>query len=109
MFSRFHNHTAETLAAINEGGRFTKPDDEADEAKKAKYDNDLFQTARLITCGLYVNIILKDYVRTILNIQRTGSLWSLDPRMEMQDGLLGEGAALATGNQVSAEVSFQDN
>ncbi|CEL05332.1 Putative Psi-producing oxygenase A [Aspergillus calidoustus] len=105
MFSRFHNHVAENLAAINEGGRFTKPDDEADEAKKAKYDNDLFQTARLVTCGLYVNIILKDYVRTILNIQRTGSLWSLDPRMEMQDGLLGEGAALATGNQVSAEFA----
>jgi hypothetical protein len=44
------------------------------------YDNDLFQTARLINCGLYVNIILKDYVRTILSLNRTGTLWDLDPR-----------------------------
>jgi hypothetical protein len=46
----------------------------------AKYDNDLFQTARLVNCGLYVNIILKDYVRTILALNRTGVSWDLDPR-----------------------------
>ncbi|KAL2857902.1 heme peroxidase [Aspergillus pseudoustus] len=105
MFNRFHNHVAENLAAINEGGRFAKPDETLTD-KYAKYDNDLFQTARLVTCGLYVNIILKDYVRTILNINRTDSIWSLDPRMEMSDGLLGEGAAMATGNQVSAEFNL---
>ena len=41
----------EELAAINENGRFNKPDPRLDEekAKKAweKYDNDLFQTGRL--------------------------------------------------------------
>ncbi|KAL2821930.1 Psi-producing oxygenase A [Aspergillus granulosus] len=105
MFNRFHNHVAENLAAINEGGRFTKPDESSGE-KYAKYDNDLFQTARLVTCGLYVNIILRDYVRTILNLNRTDSVWSLDPRMEMTDSLLGEGAATATGNQVSAEFNL---
>lgn len=25
MFNRFHNHIVESLARINEGGRFTKP------------------------------------------------------------------------------------
>ena len=55
MFNRFHNFVAENLALINQGGRFTKPRDglSEDMAKKAwaKYDNDLFQTARLVTSG----------------------------------------------------------
>src|SRR5699024_7217603 len=55
MLNRFHNYAVEQLAVINEGSRFTKPRDDqlsAEEAKKAwaKYDNDLFQTGRLITC-----------------------------------------------------------
>jgi linoleate 10R-lipoxygenase len=72
MFNRFHNHVAEHLAAINEDGRFTTPSPalEGDKAAAAwkKYDNDLFQTARLITSGLYINITLLDYVRNIINV-----------------------------------------
>lgn len=105
MFNRFHNYIATQLAEINEGGRFTKPD-ESNSPAYATWDNDLFQTARLVTCGLYVNIILKDYVRTILNLNRTDSAWSLDPRAEIKDGLFGDGAAVATGNQVSAEFNL---
>ncbi|ODM23237.1 Psi-producing oxygenase A [Aspergillus cristatus] len=105
MFNRFHNYVVEQLATINEGGRFTKPDESNAKANE-KYDNDLFQTGRLVTCGLYVNIILKDYVRTILNINRTNSVWSLDPRADMKDELLSKAAAEATGNQVSAEFNL---
>lgn len=105
MFNRFHNYVVTQLAEINEGGRFTKPD-ESNAKAYATWDNDLFQTARLVTCGLYVNIIMKDYVRTILNLNRTNSAWSLDPRSEMKDGLLGDAAAEATGNQVSAEFNL---
>ncbi|KAF7720011.1 Psi-producing oxygenase A [Penicillium ucsense] len=105
MFNRFHNYVAEQLAQINEGGRFTKPD-ESNTKAYSTWDNDLFQTARLVTCGLYVNIILKDYVRTILNLNRTDSTWSLDPRAEMKDGLLSHAAKQATGNQVSAEFNL---
>lgn len=47
MYSRFHNYAAKTLAAINEGGRFSLPPNADDEAAK-KRDNDLFQTARLL-------------------------------------------------------------
>lgn len=72
MFNRFHNHVAENLAAINEGGRFTPPskslEGEKAEAAWKKYDNDLFQTARLVTSGLYINITLVDYVRNIVNV-----------------------------------------
>lgn len=116
MFNRFHNYTVENLASINEQGRFTKPsaeapqptgDEKKDAAAKAKYeaawkkyDNDLFQTARLITCGLYVNIILVDYVRTILDLNRTDSNWQLNPREEIKDLPMG------IGNQVSAEFNL---
>lgn len=110
MFNRFHNHVVENLAAINEGNRFPRPTPPADskdeEAQKAyqaklkKFDEDLFQTGRLITCGLYCNIILVDYVRTILNLNYTDSNWQLNPRAEMRD------APVATGNQVSAEFNL---
>jgi linoleate 10R-lipoxygenase len=72
MLNRFHNYVAGNLAAIDEGGRFTKPNtangsaDEKLNAAWVKYDNDLFQTARLVTSGLYINITLLDYVRNII-------------------------------------------
>lgn len=105
MFNRFHNYVVEQLALINEGGQFTKPDESNTKAYE-RYDNDLFQTGRLVTCGLYVNIILKDYVRTILNINRTDSVWSLDPRADIQSGMFGQAPGQATGNQVSAEFNL---
>jgi hypothetical protein len=116
MFNRFHNHVVENLALVNEQNRFPKPaaegpkatgDEKNDkaakekyEASKKKYDNDLFQTGRLITCGLYVNIILIDYVRTILDLNRTDSNWQLNPRAEM------ENVPIGVGNQVSAEFNL---
>lgn len=54
----FHNYVVEQLAIINENGRFHRPNEglthEMAEKSWAKYDNDLFQTGRLITCGLYI-------------------------------------------------------
>ena len=103
MFNRFHNYIVEQLASINEACRFKRPEDGADKAAYTKYDNDLFQTARLINCGLYVNIILKDYVRTILNLNRTDSDWDLDPRTAKLTGPTANGNP---GNQVSAEFNL---
>ena len=103
MFNRFHNYVVDQLASINEAGRFTKPKDDTDKPAYTKYDNDLFQTGRLVTCGLYVNCILKDYVRTILNLNRTDSDWDLDPRTST---LTGPTANSAPGNQVSAEFNL---
>nr|POE46916.1 psi-producing oxygenase a [Quercus suber] len=62
MFNRYHNYVVEQLALINENGRFTenpkkiKVERYGEEINKR--DDDLFQTARLITCALYCNIIL---------------------------------------------------
>ncbi|KAI1768174.1 linoleate diol synthase precursor [Hypoxylon sp. FL1150] len=109
MFNRFHNYVVTQLAEINEGGRFSKPSSTHNSNSEAweKYDNDLFQTGRLITCGLYVNIILKDYVRTILNVNRTNSTWDLDPRTdEKKSAVNSNPAPEATGNQVSVEFNL---
>ncbi|KAI9665763.1 MAG: hypothetical protein M1821_003697 [Bathelium mastoideum] len=91
MFNRFHNYTVEQLALIDEGGRFSR---------SKQRDEDLFQTGRLITCGLYVSIILGDYLRTIMNLNRTNEKWMIDPRKDIQN--LPKGA----GNQVSAEFNL---
>ncbi len=91
---------------INENGRFTKPKADAPKSAWAKYDNDLFQTGRLITCGLYVNVVLKDYVRTILSLNRADTTWDLDPRTQEGKTLFNSPAAEGTGNQVSAEFNL---
>ncbi|KAK0714040.1 heme peroxidase [Lasiosphaeria miniovina] len=111
MFNRFHNHVAENLAAINEDGKFTPPAAslEGDQAAAAwkKHDNDLFQTARLVTSGLYINITLVDYVRNIVNLNRVDTDWTLDPRQASGiDVGTKKGSARGTGNVVSAEFNL---
>ncbi|KAL1639238.1 hypothetical protein SLS58_008080 [Diplodia intermedia] len=112
-FNRFHNYVVQELATINENGRFSLPSGlspESSEYEKAlqKRDNDLFQTGRLITCGLYVNVILNDYLRTILNLNdnETDSNWRLDPREAFSNVFDSEGTPKGVGNQVSAEFNF---
>ena len=110
MLNRFHNHVVEQLALINENGRFTKPNEglspETLEKSWAKYDNDLFQTGRLVVCGLYINITLMDYVRTIINLNRSTTSWTLDPRAEMGRVFGKDGTPAGVGNQVSAEFNL---
>ncbi|KAF5869761.1 putative fatty acid oxygenase protein [Botrytis fragariae] len=109
MFNRFHNYVVKQLATINENGRFTPPKDNLSDDKKQaawkKYDNDLFQTGRLITCGLYINIILLDYLRTIVGLNRVNSTWTLDPRIEMERNSK-PGTAAGVGNQCAAEFNL---
>lgn len=111
MFNRFHNHVATSLADINEGGRFTKPGPkltgEAAVAAWKKYDEELFQTARLVTSGLYINITLIDYVRNIINLNRVDTKWTLDPRQEMGVSVgTKAGSEAGVGNVVSAEFNL---
>ncbi|KAF2403700.1 heme peroxidase [Trichodelitschia bisporula] len=113
MFNRFHNNVVEQLATINEKKQFTRPQGDAPSpnygdkewwtklpADWKKFDETLFQTGRLITSGLYINIILLDYVRTILNLNKTNSNWALNPRADIH------GVEVASGNQVSAEFNL---
>jgi hypothetical protein len=100
------------MRRINEADRFKKPayprasdDPRAQQAWK-QYDEDLFQTGRLVTCGLYVNIILKDYVRAILCLNRTDSTWTIDPRSKMDRHGQKNPAPTGVGNQVSVEFNL---
>ncbi|KAI4624563.1 hypothetical protein J4E83_004238 [Alternaria metachromatica] len=111
-FSRFHNIVVEQLAIINENGRFSPPCNAAGidtgfyKRALSKRDNDLFQTARLVTTGLYINIVLKDYVRTILNLQCVDSSVTSDPRAKIE-GIIGQtDVDKARGNQTSAEINM---
>ncbi|KAL4933358.1 heme peroxidase [Aspergillus undulatus] len=70
-------------------------------------DEALFQTGRLITCALYVSIILNDYLRTILNLNagNFNSDWKIDPRKSLSV-FDSEGLPRGMGNQVSAEFNM---
>lgn len=110
-FNRFHNHVAEQLAAINEDGKFSLPagiSEASDAYEKAvmKRDNDLFQTARLVTGGLYIQIISNDYFRTIINLQRTDSTWNLNPRKDYEEIFGQKSIQKGIGNQVSVEFNL---
>ncbi|KAK6536698.1 hypothetical protein TWF281_000918 [Arthrobotrys megalospora] len=99
-FGRFHNFVVDTLLKINQDERFTRLRSAADRDEK------LFQTGRLITCGLYINIVLIDYIRVILNLTRTESTWCLDPRAEINKVFSQTGTPQGIGNQVSAEFNL---
>jgi len=106
MYSRFHNYAARNLAAINEGGRFTPPRHLSLEEGQAWKDEQLFQVARLVTNGLYVNISLHDYLRAIANVPATDSSWTLDPRLTINKIFGGDGVPTGVGNQVSCEFNL---
>ena len=111
LYSRFHNYVADVLLKINEANRFTLavgPDGNAVDYAKAvaKQDHDLFNTARLIVNGLYINICLHDYLRAITNTHSSASNWTLDPRVEIEKHFDGQGTPRGIGNQVSAEFNL---
>ncbi|KAI1843275.1 hypothetical protein JX266_010629 [Neoarthrinium moseri] len=111
LYSRFHNYVCDILLKINENGRFSLvagPEAGPEERAKAlaKQDHDLFNTARLIVGGLYINICLHDYLRAITNTHHSKSDWTLDPRVEIGKQYDGEGVPRGVGNQVSVEFNL---
>ncbi|KAI8078613.1 heme peroxidase [Thamnidium elegans] len=65
VFSRNHNHIAKKLLEINENERFSYGAGKR-LASAEEQDEELFQTARLINNGCYTNVIIHDYIRTII-------------------------------------------
>ncbi|KAL8627546.1 hypothetical protein Q9189_006747 [Teloschistes chrysophthalmus] len=108
MYSRFHNYCAENIAAINEDDKFSMPAQGSPDydAKLKKRDNDIFQTARLIVGGMYINISLHDYIRGITNIHHSKSTWTLDPRIEVAATGNTPAVERGVGNMVSAEFNL---
>ncbi|KAK3988374.1 heme peroxidase [Cladorrhinum sp. PSN332] len=112
LYNRFHNYVAEVLLKINENGRFTLgcgPNSTPEERAKAvaKQDHDLFNVARLVVNGLYINIALHDYLRAITNTHASKSDWTLDPRVEIEKQMFDDqGTPRGVGNQVSVEFNL---
>ncbi|TVY84743.1 Psi-producing oxygenase A [Lachnellula suecica] len=111
LYSRFHNYVADMLLKINEGGRFSlQPFDKDDPKEKAaafaKQDHDLFNTARLVVGGMYMNISLHDYLRGLTNVHHSDSTWTLDPRIEIDASFGQDGVPRGVGGQVSAEFNL---
>ncbi|KAL7919043.1 heme peroxidase [Trichoderma austrokoningii] len=111
LYSRFHNYVADILLKINENGRFSlmctadaTPEEKAQAV--ARQDHDLFNTARLVVGGLYVNISLHDYLRAITNTHHSASDWTLDPRVKITDPKDDEELPRGVGNQVSVEFNL---
>jgi hypothetical protein len=55
---------------------------------------------------LYINIVLNDYVRTILGLNRTNDSWNLDPRVSGPNVYSNDGTPSGVGNQVSLEFNL---
>lgn len=113
MYSRFHNYVADTLLKINEGGRFTlaalgpNATDEEKAKAIAKQDHDLFNTARLVVGGMYIEISIHDYIRAITNAHAAKGDWTLDPRAQGPSKQFDpEGTPRGVGNQASVEFNL---
>lgn len=60
-----------------------------------------------MTCGLYINIILNDYVGTLVGIPEVNTAWFLNPYVGgATEPLQSQATPIATGNQVSCEFNL---
>ncbi|KAG5783073.1 hypothetical protein H9Q73_003265 [Fusarium xylarioides] len=72
------------------------------EAAWNKQDDDLFNTARLITCGMYIQISVHDYLRALMGFHQFNTNFTLDPRADFDQKKTSHGI----GNQVTVEFNL---
>ena len=77
--------------------------EDAYDAAWNKLDDDLFNTARLITCGLYIQISIHDYLRALMGFHQWNTDFTLEPRMAMNDH---RNVSRGLGNQVTVEFNL---
>ncbi|KAJ7182581.1 heme peroxidase [Mycena crocata] len=77
ILSRNHNFIAQKILEINEPGAYENTF--SSDAQKLAQDDEIFNRARLVNCGYFMQIILGDYVGAILGLVRDGYSWRLDP------------------------------
>ena len=76
-----HNATqyvADKILSINEKSTFSLLP-LTDSAARITQDDEIFNRARLVNTAFFMQVILRDYVGTILGMVRDGSTWRLDP------------------------------
>ncbi|KAI9311407.1 heme peroxidase [Dichotomocladium elegans] len=96
LFSRNHNYIAQTLLEKNENRQFSYgPNEYLSSAEEQ--DEKLFQVARLVNNGCFVNAIIHEYVRTILGT---------DPNSYFELNPLSTPSEPAYGNCVSIEFNI---
>ncbi|KAK7915329.1 hypothetical protein PG985_013032 [Apiospora marii] len=76
--------------------------EDAWEAARKKQDDDLFNTARLITCGLYIQTSVHDYLRALMGFHQFDTNFTLDPRADFDQKKTSRGI----GNQVTVEFNL---
>lgn len=76
--------------------------DDYDAAWK-KLDDDLFHTARLITCGIYIQVSIHDYLRALMGFHQYDTNFTLDPRVNQ---LRAKEVSRGLGNQVTVEFNL---
>lgn len=68
----------------------------------AKLDDDLFNTARLITCGMYIQVAIHDYLRALMGFHQWDTNFTLEPRSDIDHHNVSRGI----GNQVTVEFNL---
>ncbi|KAJ6559652.1 heme peroxidase [Mycena capillaripes] len=106
LFNRNHNAIAAELLKHERGTRgWSDPPPVEDAEKRDAQDEQIFQTARLINCAHFVNIVITDYVGGIMGCTRSGGGWpfNAEPFGEIiqKDINVGRGE----GNLVSIEFN----
>ncbi|KAK8067329.1 hypothetical protein PG997_014076 [Apiospora hydei] len=76
--------------------------EDAWEASRKKQDDDLFNTARLITCGMYIQVSVHDYLRALMGFHQFDTNFTLDPRADFDQKKTSRGL----GNQVTVEFNL---
>jgi hypothetical protein len=67
-----------------------------------KLDDDLFNTARLITCGIYIQVAIHDYLRALMGFHKWDTNFTLEPRSDIDHHNVSRGL----GNQVTVEFNL---
>ncbi|KAK0725844.1 heme peroxidase-domain-containing protein [Lasiosphaeris hirsuta] len=68
-----------------------------------KLDDDLFNTARLITCGMYIQVSIHDYLRALMGFHQYDTNFTLDPRLHETNA---KSLTRGLGNQVTVEFNL---
>lgn len=92
VFSRNHNYIAKKLLEINENQRFSYGPGQRLKSKEEQ-DEVLFQTARLVNNGCFANVVVHDYVRTIVGTHADSNL-TLDPLAEPGNSYYGNAVSI---------------
>lgn len=105
LWCRNHNWIAEQLLTKSrDDERFATIPENDDKEALERLDEHLFQTARNINVGTFSTVVLKDYVRMLIGINRENTTWTLPINQEF--GPSKRDIPKATGNRCSIEFNF---